>query len=82
MVDEDGFVTVTRGERVKPATQEVASAALEEKEERKRKLEGFYRFQIREKVGLNELLAKFEEDRKRVEERKKGRKLCLSNRLD
>jgi len=76
VVDEDGFVTVTRGGRVKPATQEAAKAALEEKEKRKGELKGFYRFQIREekKMRQNELLAKFEEDRKRVEERKKVKK--------
>ncbi|KAI5858799.1 ribosomal RNA-processing protein 7-domain-containing protein, partial [Tricharina praecox] len=76
VVDEDGFVTVTRGGRVKPATQEAAKAVLDEKEKRKGELKGFYRFQIREekKTRQNELLAKFEEDRKRVEERKKGRK--------
>ncbi|KAF8254065.1 hypothetical protein K440DRAFT_618672 [Wilcoxina mikolae CBS 423.85] len=76
--DADGFVTVTRGGRVKPARQDEAKRVLEEKEAKKKKgeLSGFYRFQVREdkKKRQQELLAKFEEDRKRVEERKKGRR--------
>jgi ribosomal RNA-processing protein 7 len=74
--DADGFVIVTRGGRVKPARQDEAKRVLEEKEAKKGELSGFYRFQVREdkKKRQQELLAKFEEDRKRVEERKKGRR--------
>jgi len=74
--DADGFVTVTRGGRVKPARQDEAKRVLEEKAAKKGVLSGFYRFQVREdkKKRQQELLAKFEEDRKRVEERKKGRR--------
>ncbi|KAA8904553.1 ribosomal RNA-processing protein 7-domain-containing protein [Sphaerosporella brunnea] len=72
--DEDGFVTVVGRGRAVP--QEAAKEALRKQEEKKAEVKGFYRFQVREekKAKQLELLAKFEEDRKRVEERKKDRK--------
>lgn len=78
--DEDGFVTVTRGGRTGPARREEAEEARRkelEKEEQKRKSMGdFYRFQARErrKEEQGELVRRFEEDRKRVENLKKERK--------
>ncbi len=78
--DEDGFVTVTRGGRTGPARREQAEEVRRkelEKEERKRKTMGdFYRFQGRErrKEEQGELVRRFEEDRKRVENMKKERK--------
>jgi ribosomal RNA-processing protein 7 len=72
--DADGFVTVVGRGRAVP--QEAAKAALQKQEEKnKDATAGFYRFQVREekKKRQMDLLAKFEEDRKRVEERKKGR---------
>ncbi|KAI9835408.1 MAG: hypothetical protein M1819_002326 [Sarea resinae] len=79
--DEDGFTTVTRGGRVGPARQEEAlEKALQqkEKEERGRASRGdFYRFQIREKqkARAGELVRRFEEDRRKVEDmrRKRGK---------
>jgi ribosomal RNA-processing protein 7 len=78
--DEDGFVTVTRGSRTGPARREEAEEARRkevEKEEQKRKSMGdFYRFQGRErrKEEQGELVRRFEEDRKRVENMRKERK--------
>ncbi|KAH7351192.1 ribosomal RNA-processing protein 7-domain-containing protein [Rhexocercosporidium sp. MPI-PUGE-AT-0058] len=80
--DADGFVTVVRGGRTGPARMEDAErkrAELEEKEGNKRgamQEGGFYRFQVRErrKVEQGELVRRFEEDRKRVEGMRKGRK--------
>jgi ribosomal RNA-processing protein 7 len=78
--DEDGFVTVTRGGRTGPARREEAEEARRkeaEKEERKKKSMGdFYRFQGRErrKEEQGELVRRFEEDRKRVENMRKERK--------
>jgi ribosomal RNA-processing protein 7 len=78
--DEDGFVTVTRGGRTGPARREEAEEARRkelEKEEQKRKSMGdFYRFQGRErrKEEQGELVRRFEEDRKRVENMRKERK--------
>ncbi|RPB04547.1 hypothetical protein L873DRAFT_1729815 [Choiromyces venosus 120613-1] len=77
--DEDGFVTVVRGGRVAPARQEEAKVVLEKKQA-KDKHEGFYRFQVREerKSRQMELLKKFEEDKKRVAERKNLRRFKVS----
>jgi ribosomal RNA-processing protein 7 len=77
MADEDGFVTVTRGGRNGAASMEEAKRMLEEKrkQEEENKAAGFYRFQLREerKQKQVELVRRFEEDRKRVEERKQRR---------
>ncbi|KAL7274976.1 hypothetical protein RUND412_002107 [Rhizina undulata] len=76
--DEDGFITVTRGGRVAPARPEeaAAAAAAAAKKKEKNKHQGFYRFQIREqrKERQQQLLAKFESDKKKVAERKSQRK--------
>ena len=85
-VDEDGFVTVTRGSRIN--TDEEAKRLLVEKERKKTTsaaaaaagggVGGFYRFQVREERKRRhlELIRKFENDRKIVEERKKGRRFA------
>ncbi|CAZ85173.1 unnamed protein product [Tuber melanosporum] len=72
--DDDGFITVVRGGRTAPARQEEANAVLEKKG--KDKHEGFYRFQVRQerKNRQMELLKKFEEDKKRVADRKNLRR--------
>ncbi|KAH8150049.1 uncharacterized protein LAJ45_05735 [Morchella importuna] len=73
--DEDGFITVVRGGRVAPARQEEA-AALAKKKGEKEAPKNFYRFQTREvrKERHQQLLAKFEMDKKKVAERKNMRK--------
>lgn len=77
--DEDGFVTVTRGGRVGPARMADAESKrleMEEKEKKKKDEMGdFYRFQTRErrKAEQEELVKRFEEDRKRVETMKEKR---------
>lgn len=79
--DEDGFVTVTRGGRVGPARKEEVErkrVEMEEREQRKRgemEAAGFYRFQGRErrKEEQGELVRRFEEDRRRVEEMREKR---------
>ncbi|KAF2100560.1 hypothetical protein NA57DRAFT_54638 [Rhizodiscina lignyota] len=77
--DADGFVTVTRGGRTGPARIEEATEALKKEEGRanKRVSDGFYRFQIREKQKeqARELKRQFAEDVRRVEEKRKRRKL-------
>ncbi|KAI9825657.1 MAG: Ribosomal RNA-processing protein 7 [Thelocarpon impressellum] len=72
--DEDGFITVTRGGRTGPARLEEAQAAAE-KQRGKEGLRDFYRFQTREerKKAQGELVRKFEEDRRRVDEMKRKR---------
>ncbi|KAL9053675.1 MAG: hypothetical protein Q9162_004626 [Coniocarpon cinnabarinum] len=80
--DEDGFITVTRGGKEGPVRSEAASERLaKQRKKEKDKVEGmtdFYRFQNRErrKQAEKELLRKFDEDKKRVEEmrKSKGRK--------
>ena len=77
--DADGFVTVTRGGRTGPERVEEAQEKMEEirkKEEEKRQGMGdFYRFQVRErkKQRAGELVRRFEEDKKRVDEMRKQR---------
>ena len=76
MPDEDGFVTVTRGGRTGPARVEEAQEKMEQlrkkEEERREGMGDFYRFQVRErkKERAGELVKRFEEDRRRVEERR------------
>ena len=83
-VDEDGFTMVVRGGRNAPAKQDQAQAALErkqkEQEEKRKANTGFYRFQAREgkKEHVRRLLEKFEQDKKRVKERKERRKFKVS----
>jgi ribosomal RNA-processing protein 7 len=66
--DEDGFITVTRRERVEPV--------VEKKNNRAVNLEDFYKFQKREQreKRMEELRRKFEEDKLKVERLKQGRK--------
>ncbi|RKF56429.1 Ribosomal RNA-processing protein 7 [Golovinomyces cichoracearum] len=79
--DADGFVTVTRGGRTGPARIQVVEekmASLEEREEKKReemRKAGFYRFQGRErrKAEAEELLRRFEEDKKKMQELRERR---------
>jgi ribosomal RNA-processing protein 7 len=74
--DEDGFITVTRGGRAGPARQEEAQAMAErQKQKNSTGLKNFYRFQLREerKKAQGELLRKFEEDRRKVQEMKRRR---------
>lgn len=73
--DEDGFITVVRGGRVAPARREEAADASEKKQG-KAENKDFYRFQMREvkKERHQQLLAKFEQDKKKVAERKGMRK--------
>lgn len=79
MPDEDGFVTVTRGGRTGPARILEAQEKMEElkkKEEEKRESMGnFYRFQVREKKKqrAGELVKRFEDDRRKVEEMREQR---------
>jgi ribosomal RNA-processing protein 7 len=78
--DEDGFVTVTRGGRTGPARREEAEEArrkeLEKEEEKRKSMGDFYRFQGRErrKEEQGELVKRFEEDRKKVEDMRKERR--------
>jgi ribosomal RNA-processing protein 7 len=70
--DEDGFVTVTRGGRAAPASRNEAEEAkrkMLEKQEKKKELTNFYRFQLRErkKAEQAELLKRFEDDRRKLE---------------
>lgn len=74
--DEDGFVTVTRGGRNKPARIEEAQAKLEKQKEKHKGREDFYRFQMRErrKDEAKKLQRGFEEERRRVHEMRGKRK--------
>lgn len=71
--DEDGFVTVTKG----AVRREEANEFAERAKEKGKGFENFYRFQTREKLKdqQGELVRKFEEDKRRVEEmrRKRGK---------
>ncbi|KAF5866787.1 Ribosomal RNA-processing protein 7 [Aspergillus alliaceus] len=72
--DEDGFITVTSGPKLTSVAHEDEARELVEKQKKKSQgLEDFYRFQSREKrkERQNELLKKFDEDRKKLEEMKK-----------
>ena len=73
--DEDGFITVTRGGRAKPARQEAAQEKAEKQKEKQSGLEDFYRFQTREKRKelAGELVRKFQEDRERVKKMREKR---------
>ncbi|KAL1958848.1 hypothetical protein VTO42DRAFT_3685 [Malbranchea cinnamomea] len=73
--DEDGFITVRRGPKNPVVKEEEMQALLEKHKEKTKGLEDFYRFQMREKrkERQEELLRKFEEDKKKVEEMKARR---------
>ncbi|CAM1500992.1 Fc.00g101540.m01.CDS01 [Cosmosporella sp. VM-42] len=70
--DEDGFVTVTRGARVAPASRTEAEEAkrkmIERDEKKKSETKDFYRFQLRERRKAEQaaLLRRFEDDRRKV----------------
>lgn len=74
--DEDGFVTVTHGPKLNSVAREDETKELVKKQQEKTKgLEDFYRFQSREKrkERQNDLLRKFDEDKKRLQEMKQRR---------
>ena len=77
--DEDGFVTVTRGGRVAPASRNEAEEArqkmLEKQDKKKNETKDFYRFQLRERRKAEQaaLLRRFEEDKKKVDAMKEKR---------
>ncbi|RMJ23812.1 meiotic recombination protein Dmc1, partial [Aspergillus sp. HF37] len=67
--DEDGFVTVAHGPRVNSSAREEEYQELVERQKKKSEgLEDFYRFQSRQKrkERQNDLVGRFEEDRKRL----------------
>ncbi|KAA8645569.1 putative ribosomal small subunit assembly protein [Aspergillus tanneri] len=71
--DEDGFITVTSGPKLTSTAHEDEAKALIEKQKKKSQgLDDFYRFQSREKrkERQNQLLRKFDEDKKKLEELK------------
>ena len=71
--DEDGFVTVTRG--TKGGIRRGEAQELAEKQKTKTGVEDFYRFQMRErrKDQQNQMLRKFEDDKRTVEEMRRRR---------
>lgn len=74
--DEDGFVTVTHGAKVNSvAREDDLKALMERKKEKEKGLDDFYRFQSREKrkERQNELLRRFDQDKRKLEEMKKRR---------
>lgn len=80
MPDAEGFITVTRGGgRSAPSARlEIAQqkqAELEDRRKKKGSLDGFYRFQNREKRKEEEgrLRKQFEKDRRRVQEMRERR---------
>ncbi|OAL70928.1 meiotic recombination protein dmc1 [Trichophyton violaceum] len=77
VVGEDGFITVTRGPKraVDAGREEEMRELVARQREKSKGLEDFYRFQMREKrkERQGELLRRFEEDKRRVEEMKRRR---------
>ena len=73
--DNEGFITVTRGGRTDPLKQEVAQAAVSKQKEKKKGLDNFYRFQVREKrkIQAKELMKRFEEDKEKVRKMRDSR---------
>jgi ribosomal RNA-processing protein 7 len=75
--DEDGFVTVTKGPRLTDlaAREDEVKELVEKQKKREEGLGDFYRFQTREKrkERQNELLRRFDEDRRKIETLKRGR---------
>ncbi|KAJ5225091.1 hypothetical protein N7468_006316 [Penicillium chermesinum] len=74
--DDDGFITVTHGPKLNSTAREDEVKELVERQKKKAAgLEDFYRFQSREKrkERQNELLRKFGEDKKKLEEIKMRR---------
>ncbi|KAK2754710.1 Ribosomal RNA-processing protein 7 [Arachnomyces sp. PD_36] len=74
--DEDGFITVTSGPKNNSVVREEEVKELIAKQKEKSKgLEDFYRFQMREKrkEKQGELVRRFEEDKRKVEDMKRRR---------
>ena len=73
--DADGFITVTKGGRIGPARQDAAQELAEKQKEKQKGLDGFYRFQMREKqkAKAGELARKFEEDKEKVRKMREHR---------
>ena len=73
--DEDGFITVKKGGRTGPVSQEAAKEKFEKQKAKQKGLEDFYRFQSREKKKerAGELIRKFEEDRDKVRKMRERR---------
>ncbi|GMT28782.1 hypothetical protein PFISCL1PPCAC_29161, partial [Pristionchus fissidentatus] len=81
VADEDGWITVTKGSRTtapesKKMREDEPLSSMDEKRKQKKVDVAFYNFQIKESKmkHLNELRAKFEEDKKRVAMAKAARK--------
>ncbi|KAF8368001.1 hypothetical protein PRIPAC_85830 [Pristionchus pacificus] len=81
VADEDGWITVTKGSRTsapesKKMREDEPLSHQDEKRKQKKVDVAFYNFQIKESKmkHLNELRAKFEEDKKRVAMAKAARK--------
>lgn len=81
--DEDGFVTVSHGPKLNSVAREDEYKEIVERQKRKNEgLGDFYRFQAREKrkERENDLVHRFEEDRKRLGELKRRRgkiRVCI-----
>lgn len=74
--DDDGFVTVTNGPKLNSVAREDELKELVERQKKKAEgLEDFYRFQSREKrkERQNDLLKKFDEDKKKLQDIKQRR---------
>lgn len=73
--DEDGFITVTKGARGGVVRKQDAKELGQKQKEKEKGIENFYRFQMRErrKEQQGELMRKFEEDKRKVEEMRKRR---------
>lgn len=77
VADEDGFVTVVRGTRGGARAEDIKDLGEKQKlKDKGRSVEDFYRFQMRErrKAEQEQLLHKFGEDKRKVEEMRKRRK--------
>ena len=73
--DADGFIAVTKGGRTAPARQEVAQELAKKQKEKRKGLDDFYRFQMRErqKARAGELMRKFEQDKEKVKKMRERR---------
>lgn len=77
--DEDGFVTVTRGGRVAPASKSEAEEAkqkmVDKQQKKKAEMKDFYRFQLRERRKQEQaaLIRRFEDDKRKVNAMKEKR---------
>ena len=79
--DEEGFITVTKGARGGVVRKEDAKELGEKQKQKDKGIENFYRFQMRErrKEQQGELMRKFEEDKRTVEEMRKRRGRIVVN---